>query len=557
MLRRIQVRDFAIIDELEIALEPGLTVLTGETGAGKSILLDALGLCLGDRADTSMVPANAERSDIHVEFDVADTPRAAAWLAEEGLDEDETCLLRRVIQSNGRSQAWINGRPATRGQLETLGSLLVGIHGQHAHQALMQSETQRRTLDHFAGNDPARTRVAELFTKLQTIEQEITELAGGSEDHTDRMELLRYQLEELEAETLSEDAFAELEREQKRLASAGEILSACQQSLDVLYEAETNAQSLMATATRALSPHVDTDNKLAEAEQLVATGQVQIEEACQTLRHFADSLEMDPERLDEVDKKLSRLFDLARKHQVEPETLSTHAASLRSELERLAQADSRLIELQAQREQLRRDYAAAAKQLSETRTEAAKTLNARVNELLGTLGLKGAALEIGVDHIPEAEPTRHGLDRVRFDVRTNPDQPAGPLSKVASGGELSRIGLALEVATADVAELPCLIFDEADAGIGGAVAEVVGRQLRALSMHHQVLCITHLPQVASQGMHQLQVEKTQRDDGRTVTHTSLLSADERTQEIARMLGGVEITEKTLQHAREMLEQANA
>jgi len=243
MLRRIQVRDFAIIDELEIALEPGLTVLTGETGAGKSILLDALGLCLGDRADTSMVPTHTERSDIHVEFDVADTPRAAAWLREEGLDEDDICLLRRVIQSNGRSQAWINGRPATRGQLEALGSLLVGIHGQHAHQALMQPDTQRRTLDHYAGNDSAREAVQAIYDQLQAIDREMTELAGGGEDHTDRMALLRYQLEELEAEALEPEALSELEREQKRLASAGEILSACQQSLEVLYDAETNAQS--------------------------------------------------------------------------------------------------------------------------------------------------------------------------------------------------------------------------------------------------------------------------------------------------------------------------
>ncbi len=557
MLRRIQVRDFAIIDELEIALEPGLTVLTGETGAGKSILLDALGLCLGDRADTSMVPANAERSDIHVEFDVADTPRAAAWLAREGLEEDEICLLRRVIQSNGRSQAWINGRPATRGQLEALGGLLVGIHGQHAHQALMRPDTQRRTLDHFAGNDQARDAVASIFAKLQAVDTQITELAGGSEDHTDRMALLRYQLEELEAEALEPEAFAELEREQKRLASAGEILAACQQSLDALYDAETSAQSLMASASRALAPHLDTDPQLTEAEALISTGQVQIEEACQTLRHFADGLEMDPERLDQVEKKLTKLFDLARKHQVEPEALSEHTAKLRAELERLESADTRLVELQAEREQLRTDYATAAQTLSKSRQQAAETLNARVNELLGTLGLKGAALEIGVDHQADSEPTRHGLDRVQFDVRTNPDQPAGPLNRVASGGELSRIGLALEVATADVAELPCLIFDEADAGIGGAVAEVVGRQLRALAEHHQVLCITHLPQVASQGIHQLQVEKQQRDDGRTVTQTRLLAADERTQEIARMLGGVEITDKTLQHAREMLDQARA
>ncbi len=557
MLTRIHVRDFAIIDELEIALEPGLTVLTGETGAGKSILLDALGLCLGDRADTSMVPKDAERSEIHVEFDISNAPRASEWLNQEGLTEDSECLLRRVIQSNGRSQAWINGRPATRGQLESLGALLVGIHGQHAHQALMRSETQRRTLDHFAKAQDAAGTVAQHYATLQAIDQEITELAGGSEDHTDRMALLRYQLEELESEALDEEAFSALEREQRRLASAGEILSACQQSLEMLYDGETSAQSLMAAAERSLSTHLQADQALEEAQSLIATGVVQIEEACQSLRHFADRLEMDPARLDEVERKLSQLHDLARKHQVQPEQLAAHAETLRAELERLESADSRLVTLKADYQKTLDDYQQAAAALHSVRSQGAEALNARVNALLGTLGLKVAALHIGVDYQPEGKPAPHGLDHIRFDVQTNPDQPPGPLSRVASGGELSRIGLALEVATADIAELPCLIFDEADAGIGGAVAEVVGRQLRALAGHHQVLCITHLPQVAAQGMHQLQVEKTQRDDGRTVTHTRVLAPEERTAEIARMLGGVEITEKTRQHAREMLEQAAA
>ena len=553
MLNRIEIRDFAIIDELAIDLHPGLSVLTGETGAGKSILLDALGLCLGDRADTSMVPETATRSEIHVIFDVSDTPRAKAWLAEENLDEDNECLLRRVIQGNGRSQAWINGRPVTRYQLEQLGSLLVGIHGQHAHQALMRPEMQRRTLDGFAGHGDKLEAVSTLHAQWQGVEAEIRSLSGGDGDHQDRMDLLRYQLEELDEKALTEAAFAELEQEQRRLAGASEIITACQQALELLHEGDTTAQTLIAAAERALDPHLDVDTALTEARDLLATGQVQLEEACQGLRHFADRLEIDPERLQVVEDTLSRLHDLARKHQVEPEGLAAHAESLRDELNRLESADSRLLELHAERDRLLDEYRSAAASLSESRREAARQLGGRVDDLLAQLGMAGAQLTIVVDPDSEAAPAAHGTDRVRFDVRTNPDQRPAPLQKIASGGELSRIGLALEVATADTAELPALIFDEADTGIGGGVAEVVGRQLRALARHHQVLCITHLPQVAAQGTHQLQVEKRQRDDGRTVTDVRQLCADERTSEIARMLGGLEITEKTLNHAREMLE----
>ncbi|MEX0450832.1 DNA repair protein RecN [Spiribacter sp. 218] len=555
MLNQIQVRDFAIIDRLEIDLETGLTALTGETGAGKSILLDALGLCLGDRADTAMVANDAERSEVHVRFDVSDTPAARHWLGEEGLDEDDECLLRRVIHRNGRSQAWINGRPATRAQLEALGEYLVGVHGQHAHQALMRADNQRRSLDGFAGNLAERDRLASAYAGLRAVDDEIERLSGGHEDHQDRMDLLRYQLEELEAEALEADALHALEQEHRRLAGAEDILNACHTSLAMLYEGETTAQSIIAQAERSLEPHTDADQALAEACDLLANGQVQIEEACQSLRHFADRLEMDPQRLEEIDQKISRLNDLARKHHTEPEALTGLAAALRDELEALENADTRLADLQQQRQALVADYHQAAAALSATRQTAAAALEERVNALLAELGMGGAALLIRLEYNADGEPGPNGLDRVGFDVRTNPDQPAAPLSKVASGGELSRIGLALEVATADTAELPTLIFDEADTGIGGAVAEVVGRKLRELAGHHQVLCITHLPQVAAQAHHQLQIEKQQNPDGRTVTDVQPLDTEARTRELARMLGGVEITDNTLSHAREMLERA--
>jgi DNA repair protein RecN (Recombination protein N) len=555
MLSHIQIRDFAIIDRLEVDLASGLTALTGETGAGKSILLDALGLCLGDRADTAMVANDAERSEVHVRFDVSDTPAARHWLGEEGLDEDDECLLRRVIHRNGRSQAWINGRPVTRAQLEALGEYLVGVHGQHAHQALMRADNQRRSLDGFAGNHTERQRLAEVHTRLRSVDEEIARLSGGHEDHQDRMDLLRYQLDELDAEALTAEALQALEQEHRRLAGAEDILSACHTSLAMLYEGETTAQSIIAQAERSLEPHTDADQALAEACDLLANGQVQIEEACQSLRHFADRLEMDPQRLEEVDQKLSRINDLARKHHTEPEALTDLAAQLRDELEALENADTRLAELQQQRQNLLDDYRDAAAAVSATRQTAAAALEKRVNALLAELGMAGAALLIGVEYNGDGEPAANGLDRVGFDVRTNPDQSPAPLAKIASGGELSRIGLALEVATADTAELPTLIFDEADTGIGGAVAEVVGRKLRELAGHHQVLCITHLPQVAAQANHQLQIEKHQNPAGRTVTDVRALDAEERTQELARMLGGVEITDNTLTHAREMLERA--
>lgn len=556
MLKRIEIRDFAIIDQLGLDLGPGLTTLTGETGAGKSILLDALGLCLGDRTDRSMVPAEAGKSEVHGLFDVADTPHARAWLTEEALDEEDECLIRRVVQSNGRSQAWINGRPVTRHQLEQLGALLMGIHGQHAHQALMRPDTQRRTLDGFAAHPQRLEAVAELARRWRRVSAEIESLSGGSADHHDRIELLRYQLDELDEAAPSAEEMAELEREQRRLAGAGEIITACQQSLEALYDGETSAQSLIATAERELSAHGDVDARIDEVQQLLTTGQVQIDEACQALRQFADQLEMDPERLEAVETRLSRLHDLARKHQIEPEGLAEHAEALRAELDRLTSADERLVTLNAEKEKLFSDYREAAQTLSESRQAAAAALSERVDALLGELGMAGAALIIAVDPDDQATPSDHGIDRVRFDVRTNPDQRPAPLQKVASGGELSRIGLALEVATADTAELPSLIFDEADTGIGGAVAEVVGRQLRALSAHHQVICITHLPQVAAQGMHQLQVDKRQNESGRTVTDVRPLVGDQRVHEIARMLGGLEITENTLNHAREMLDQAD-
>ena len=553
MLTRIAIRDFAIIDALDIELSGGLSVITGETGAGKSIILDGLGLCLGDRADTAMVPDGAARSEISVAFDITANPNAQQWLADEALDEEDNCLLRRVIHQNGRSQAMVNGRPVTRSQLETLGSLLVGIHGQHAHQQLLKPTTQRRTLDNAADHPDELATVADLAARLQEITAEIEYLGGGA-DQADRKALLRYQLDELEGAALSEAAYAELIQEQKRLASAGELITCCQTVLDSLYDSDSAAHALLANAQRQLAPFEQTDPAVAEANSLFASAMVQAQEGAQHLRQFADRLEIDPHRLAEVDASIGVLNDLARKHQTQPEALLEVADRLRETLETLDAAEGRLNELTKAQEEAKKAYQAASSVLSASRQKAAEKLSSEVNALLAELGMPGAALIIKVVHQPATSPGPNGQDEVRFDVRTNPDQPPGPLQKIASGGELSRIGLAIEVATARTAEIPCLIFDEADSGIGGAVAEVVGRKLRMLAEHHQVICITHLAQVAAQGQSQLQVEK-QTLEGRTQTTMRPLTEAERLEEIARMVGGVEITTATLNHAKEMLKQA--
>jgi len=554
MLRHIHIRDFAIVDRLDVELEGGMTALTGETGAGKSILLDALGLCLGDRADTTALPDRADRAEILVSFDIADNAAAREWLDEQALDADGECILRRVVQRNGRSQAWINGRPAPLQMLGDLGGYLVDIHGQHAHHSLMRTDIQRQTLDAFGAHGDQLEGVAELEREWRTLRAEAKRLQGGQEGYDDRLDLLRYQVGEIEALDMDREAIAALDAEQRRLASAGDTIEACQRAIAALYEDETSAQAALSSVIRDIGDRTDIDDSLATAHDLFNEALVQIQEGCNSLRHFVDGLEVDPARLEWVEQRIAELSDLARKHRVRPEELPERLDSLRSELAELEQAESRLKEIDGEIAELEARYRAQAKTLSDARNAAAQTLSERVTELMGELGMGGGELRIRVDHDAEGRPGPHGLDQVVFEVRTNPDQRFGPLAKVASGGELSRIGLAMEVATAGVTHIPTLIFDEADTGIGGGVAEVVGRKLRELGGHHQVLCVTHLPQVAAQAHRQLKVSKALAD-GRTRTGITSLGSDARTEEIARMLGGMEITEHSLQHAREMLDRA--
>ncbi|MGD8709166.1 MAG: DNA repair protein RecN, partial [Ectothiorhodospiraceae bacterium] len=548
MLRHIHIRDFAIVDAVDVDFEGGMTALTGETGAGKSILLDALGLCLGDRADSGAVPERADRAEVNVSFDVTDNRSATDWLEGQSLDADGDCVLRRVVQRNGRSQAWINGRPVPLQLLGELGNHLVDIHGQHAHQSLMRTDAQREALDAYANHDGQLQQVRELHGECRRLRNEIRRLEGGQESYEDRLELLRFQVKELEDIGLNAEEIRDLDQEQRRLAGAGETLEACQAVLSSLYDDEHSAQSALSSAIRRLDDRVDLDTAIGGAHELFNNALVQLEEGCNSLRHYVDAVELDPARLQWVEEQIQLLNDLARKHRVRPEELPGRLAELQGELAELEQAEERLDALTDQLAQCQNDYRAAATELSYSRQRAAVDLGDKVTALMHELGMPGGELGIRVALAPEGKITSHGLDDVRFEVRTNPDQRFAPLNKVASGGELSRIGLAMEVAAAGTTHIPTLIFDEADTGIGGAVAEVVGRKLRELGGYHQVLCVTHLPQVAAQAHHQLKVEKDTAA-GRTRTDIASLDTDARTQEIARMLGGVEITENTLNHAR--------
>ncbi len=553
MLKAIHIRDFAIVAELDLELGEGMNALTGETGAGKSILLDALGLCLGDRATADTVRPGAERAEITALFELAPGSAAAQWLAEREMAVEEEVAIRRVVQAQGRSRGYINGAPVALQMLRELGELLVDIHGQHAHQSLLRPAAQRALLDAYAGAEGERGAVRDAYQRLTAIDREIGELEGAGQGYEERLELLRHQVEELEAAEPSSEGIAALEAEHQRLAHADELIRTAHSQLQALCDDEGAAQAALGRAIRELGERRHLDPALGEAVDLLETALAHLEEGSQVLRGFADGLESDPQRLAELEQRIAELRDLARKHHVAVEALPQTLEELRTERHRLENAGERLEELRAERGEALAAYQRAAAALSSARAAAGERLAAAVGELLGELGMAGAELIPAVEHEPDAQPGPEGLDRVELRVRTNPGQPAGPLSKVASGGELSRLGLAIQVATVARSQgVATLVFDEADAGIGGAVAEVVGRLLSTLGRRYQVLCVTHLPQVAAQAAHHFQVHKAQ---GEAQTHTRVapLSEPERIEEIARMLGGLEITDHERGAARELIE----
>ncbi|MEE4202029.1 MAG: DNA repair protein RecN [Halieaceae bacterium] len=550
MLKHLAIFHYAIVDRLELDLRGGMTVITGETGAGKSIMLDALGLCLGDRADSKAVQPGANRAEISAEFDVSALPAAQAWLKQRELDSDDVCILRRTIGADGRSRAFINGSPSPLTDCAELGALLVDIHSQHAHQSLLRSAVQRTLLDAYSSTEKLAHEVYEAALRWRSLSETYAQLSNQDENDRARRDLLAYQVEELEQLAVGEDEVARLEAEQKTLSNASFIIESASRMAAACEQQSEQLRSLRSD----IADERHSEKAMRNARELFASVEIQLEEARSELSHYADSVDLDPHRLGEIEQRLSTIYDLARKHRVQPEQLPTHLLTLQQELEALEGGDAKLEALAQEISAAQTAWEKAAAKLTKLRVKGAKKLAARTMDLLAQLAMERCTLEIALQPNEAGTPEPHGAEKVAYLISTNPGAEPGPLAKVASGGELSRISLALQVAAAEVATSPTMVFDEVDVGIGGGVAEIVGSLLRELASRVQVICVTHLPQVAAKGQHHLQVQKT-GDKTRVVAGLSQLDHDARIEEVARMLGGVKITENTRSHAREMLESA--
>lgn len=549
MLTQLAIQDFAIVDRLELDIKGGMTAITGETGAGKSILLGALGLCLGQRADAGSVRHGRERADISARFDITRLPAAQAWLAERDLPVDE-CLLRRVVSATGRSKAWINGQPAAISDLKALGERLIQIHGQHAHQALLREETHLALLDDYAGLNADAGSVATIFRDWQGTRRQLQKIRDQGDEAEAKRQLLHYQVEELDQLALGDDELPSLEDEQQTLAHADDILRDTRFAADCCEGDNGGALGLLHQAHGRLSELPGSDKgALANTLTILADARIQLEEAASELNHLAANTELDPERLAFVETRLGDAHRIARKHHVSPDELPALHARLRAELDQLNASGGDLDTLSAEVAALRERYRHAAKALGEARRKAAVGLGEEVQQQLAFLAMGKARFDVVLE--PRDTPTADGLERVQFFISANPGQPARPLAKVASGGELSRISLAIQVVAASHSTIPSLIFDEVDVGVSGATAEIVGQLLRRLGDNGQVMTVTHLPQVAAQAHAHLHIEKRAR---RNTTRTQMALLDEggRISELARMLGGVNLSDQTLAHAREML-----
>lgn len=552
MLRTLTIRDFVIVDALELEFSSGFTVLTGETGAGKSILIDALQLALGGRGDASMVREGAPKADITADFAIG--LEAADWLARNEFALDEGgALLRRVIDNAGRSKAFINGIAATAAQLRELGEMLVDIHGQHAHQSLLKSDAQRALLDNQAAlRDPSSQAdaqaVAAGYKAWRALARQREEYETNARNVLLERERLEWQVGELDKLAARPGEWAEVTNEHSRLSHAASLLEGAQEALAAISESDHPILSQLSSLNQKLGKLVDVDAGLQAVLDCTEPARIQLQEAVYALNNYLDKVELDPERLRQVEARMEALHGAARKFRVTPEELPQEHAALADQLRQLADA-SDLDGLRRQEEKAQAAYIDAARRLSRTRAHAAQLLGSQVSAAMQELSMGGGSFVVALN---PCEPAAHGLEQVEFLVAGHAGVAPRPLAKVASGGELARISLAISVITSNAATTPTLIFDEVDSGIGGAVAEVVGRLLKRLGQQRQVLCVTHLPQVASQANQHFQVAKGSTGEGRTVSRIDVLDTKARVEEVARMLGGLEITATTRKHARELL-----
>lgn len=555
MLSNLLIRDFAIIEYLEVELNLGMTALTGETGAGKSILIDAIGLVLGDRADSTVVRTGAEKAEISATFDLQGQHEALQWLSERDLDEgNESCTIRRIITRENRTRAYIGGSPVTLQVLKELGELLVDIHGQHAHQSLLHRKNQRTLLDLQAGHEPLLEELLAIYREWSVL-QAAQDAADDIESRQKRLDLIDFQYHELEAAAPRPGEAAEIEEEHHRLAHTTQLLEAIQSAYNLIYEGDPDVNGMLSHAVDALEPVSGLDPKLIAPVEMLRSAQVEIQESALALRHYMDELPIDSTRLDELSNRLTMLQTLARKHRCQTDELPEKLNELEAERESLLKCDEERARREVEIHSLVERYIKLATRISQGRQKAAKALGEAVSEAMQILGMTGGRFEISVQVSRFENPTQHGIDTVEFQVSANPGQPLRPLAKVASGGELSRISLALQLAATRDLRLSTLIFDEVDSGIGGGIAEVVGRMLRQLGSDRQILCVTHLPQVAAQAHHQLGIRKIKGSEATETQIEQLSTESARIQEIARMLGGIHISPQTHAHAEEMLRSA--
>ncbi|NVN84284.1 MULTISPECIES: DNA repair protein RecN [unclassified Vibrio] len=551
MLAHLSVNNFAIVKSLQLELSKGMTTITGETGAGKSIAIDALGLCLGGRSDAGMVRQGEEKTEVSAAFLLENNLHATRWLEDNELLDGGECILRRTISKEGRSRAFINGSPVPLSQLKSLGQLLINIHGQHAHHQLMKSDYQMAMLDQYAGHLNLLKSTRNAYQSWRQADNHLKELRENSQQNQAQKQLLEYQIKELNELSIGEEEYEELEQEHKRLSNSGELASTCQQAIELIYEGEeVNALGILQSANHSLIQLADLDERLAELPNLLSEAIIQIEETNSELRSYLDSIDVDPARMAYVEERFSKVMSMSRKHHVLPEELYKHHQDLLQQVEALDCSDEKLDELANEVENQYQSFVAKSEKLHKSRTRYAKELNKLITQSMHELSMEKAQFAIEVNNT-NTHPSPLGMDNVTFIVSTNPGQPMQPIAKVASGGELSRISLAIQVITAQKVDTPSLIFDEVDVGISGPTAAVVGKMLRTLGESTQVMCVTHLPQVAGCGHQQLFVAKSTKS-GKTETQMYTLDEQQRVSELARLLGGSQITESTLANAKELL-----
>ena len=550
MLRSLQIRNFAIIDEIDITFKDDMTVLTGETGAGKSILIDALSLVLGERGSSNLIRNKEKRAEYTAEFEITNNNNALNWLVEKSLENENECILRRTISPDGKSRSFINGNTVNLQSLKSLGELLVDIHGQHFHQSLCKKNVQRDLLDHFGGLSDTKNKIKRIFNEWRTLSDQLTEMIENDKNKADRIDLLSFQSKELNELALSSGEYDSLNSEFKKITNIEKINRGINSLIDCLQSNEiTNVGQMLSDSIKNIDTLATFDDSLEETKNLLSEAEINVSEAIGNLSRYGESIDYDNQKSREIEERINSIISLSRKHRADPDELIDIKIQIEKELDALNHSQTSIEEIQKNMNDLRKEYDDLSIKLTRMRVMSAKKLSRLVADSMNELGMTGGIFKVEI--IPSRNISQHGNDDITFQISANPGQKPQPISNVASGGELSRMSLAIQVITSNGTNIPTMIFDEVDSGIGGAIAEVVGKKLKDLSQNKQVLCVTHLAQVASKGSSHIRINKL-TDNKKTKIFASKLNSDERVEEIARMIGGIELTEKTREYAKEML-----